>query len=446
MHGPSVGPDFVSASSSLRRTGSSSSSSSSSASPVKLVFSPKRRSRHVFSALPHHKKLVEAGAKPGDRVVVKGVEYVVRSRQLKNARLLGVERADKGARAAAAAAAGPALSPLVPKVGKRDQPGDEVEFKGRRFRLQKKAKVRRWVKIAGPAFPKRARGAASAAAPAAAARPRSRSSPSTQTTLFGTAAPSSRSSSRRRRRLSSLKRKLAARRIQGAFRRRRAAKPAAARPSRSRSAASRSSRSRRLASLRRRAAARKIKGAYRALLARRAARTPPPLIFSHLPAPKELKARKARVGQQILVGDREYVVGEQRVGDKVVLRARKITGSEKRRRKAEQQRLEAEAAAAEIAMFPAAPGTGAGAAAAGSASLSGIMRRFRSLRQPARGRTPPAPPSDVVIAPGCLSFVLKASCRKQLCGAAKSKSKSKSKSRSRSRTPPGGAAAVASGL
>jgi hypothetical protein len=428
---------------------------------MKLVFSPKRRAHHEFDALPHHKKLMEAGARPGDRVVVKGVEYVVRSRQLKNARLLGVERADKAARMAAAAAAGPARSPLVPKVGKRDQVGDEVEYKGRRFRLQKKAKARRWVKIAGPAFPKRAAGQAAGPAAAAAAASRS-SSRSTQTALFGTvaagaaAASRSRSSSRRRRRLASLKRRIAARRIQGAFRRRRAAKGASAASrsrsrsrsrsgsaaaSRSRSGSSRSrsssQRRRRLASLKRRMAARRIKGALRAFAARRAGRT---LVFSHLPAPKELKARKARVGQRIMVGEREYVVGEQRVGDKVLLRARKITGSEKRRRKAEQQRLEAEFAMAELGAFPMAPAAAAGAGAR-SASSASLMRRLRSLKvRPAK-----APPSDVVLSPGCLSFVLKASCRQQLCGAAKSKSKSKSKSRSKSRTPPGGAVALALG-
>lgn len=163
---------------------------------------------------------------------------------------------------------------------------------------------------------------------------------------------------------------------------------------------------------------------------------PPTLRFSKLPAPRDLRVRGARVGQKIMVGEKEYVVGQQRAGDKVWLRARKLSGSEVRRRRRAQQEAEARLALAELGI-PEAPAPGRMSKEARRALLSlmseaGLARRLQELKKSAAKKAPAAQPvSDVVLSPGCVSFVLKASCRKRLCGGAPSKSKSRSKSRSR---------------
>lgn len=173
-----------------------------------------------------------------------------------------------------------------------------------------------------------------------------------------------------------------------------------------------------------------------------AAARPPTLRFSKMPAPKDLKVRGARVGQKIVVGEKEYVVGQQRVGDKVWLRARKLSGSEVLRRKRAQQEAEARMVLAELGIpdVPARSGVAKKSRrkfsvpelAVAPVSDAGLARRLQQLRKSAAKAPAAKPLGDVVMSPGCVSFVLKASCRKRLCGVA---SKSRSKSRSPSAMP-----------
>jgi hypothetical protein len=278
-------------------------------------------------------------------------------------------------------------SPQVPSVGAMDLEGDRKIYKGREFILRRVNKARRWVQVHGP--PLSASSPRPASPKPAARRPASPRPASPR--------PASPKPARRQRRSSSLRRTVS--------RRRKAA------------------------------AQRRIAAFYRQRRVRN---------FSKIPGPKVLKQQGMRVGQRLRVGDRMYRVGEQPVANGVILRAFRVKEAKKprppkkakpaKRRQSSLQREEA-AAFLQALGLPKLP-EGKGKSASMARSVRSLKRKLESLKRPIKAAAAAVEqPKDVVLGPSCLAFVLKASCRKRLCGMkAKSRSRSKSKSRSRSKS------------